>query len=86
MFTTKLILFSVITIAVPTHTKSIFKLVYIPNFSIIESVPKQPIEPMLCVLYVNLAIPLDTIKQRLPKTFFHLEVREMIINETLAWE
>jgi hypothetical protein len=82
MFTTKLILFSVITIAVPTHTKSIFKLVYIPNFSIIESVPKQPIEPMLCVLYVNLAIPLDTIKQHLPKTFFHLEVREMIIDET----
>jgi hypothetical protein len=79
MFTTKLILFSIRTITVPTHTKSISKLMYIPNFSIIESVPKQLIEPMLSILYVNLTIPLDTIKQHLPKIFFHLEVKEMII-------
>jgi hypothetical protein len=65
-----------------THTKQISKPIYIPNFSIIKSVPKQRIELMLCVLVVNLAIPLDTIKQHLPKTFFHLEVGEMIIDET----
>jgi hypothetical protein len=86
MFATKLNLFSIRTIAIYIHTKLIFKLVYIHNFSIIESVPKQPIEPMFCVLVVNLAIPFDIIKQHLPKTFFHLEVGKMIIDETPAQE
>jgi hypothetical protein len=46
-------------------------------------VPKQLIE-WACVLVVNLVIPLDTIKQHLHDTFFHLEVGDMIIDETLA--
>jgi hypothetical protein len=82
MFATKLNLFSIRTIALPTHTKLVSKPIYIPNFSIIKLVPKQHIEPMLCVLAINLTIPLDIIKQHLPKTFFHLEVGEMIIDET----
>ncbi len=41
---------------------------------------------MLCVLVVNLAIPPDVVKQHLPKTFFHLEVGEMIIDETFVRE
>jgi hypothetical protein len=82
MFATKLNLFSIRTITIPTHTKLVFKPIYIPNFSIIKLVPKQHIEPMLCVLPISLVIPFDTVKQHLLKTFFHLEVREMIIDET----
>ncbi len=62
MFTTKLDLFSISFIVVPTHIKPVSKPVYLPNFNIIEVVPKQPIELMLCVLNVNLVIPLDTVK------------------------
>jgi hypothetical protein len=86
MFATKLKLFSIRTMVVPTHIKLVLKPIYIPNFNIIESVAKQPIGPMLCVLVVNLAIPLDIVKQHLPKTFFHPKVGEMIIDETLVQE
>jgi hypothetical protein len=35
---------------------------------------------------VKLVIPLDIVKQNLPKTFFHPEVGEMIVDETFTWE
>jgi hypothetical protein len=38
------------------------------------------------VLVVKLVIPLDTIKWHLFETSFHLEVGEMIIDETLVQE
>jgi hypothetical protein len=78
MFATKLDLFSIGTITILTHTKSICKSAYIPNLSIAKQVPK-PIEP-ICVLVVNLPIPLDIVKQHLLETFFHLELGEMIID------
>jgi hypothetical protein len=37
---------------------------------------------LICVLVVNLAIPLDIIKQQLLEIIFHPKVREMIIDET----
>jgi hypothetical protein len=40
MFVTKLDMFSIGTIEVPTHTKLILKLVHIPYLSIVEPVPK----------------------------------------------
>jgi hypothetical protein len=40
MFVTELDMFSIRTIEVPTHTKSIFKLVHILDFSIAKPVPK----------------------------------------------
>jgi hypothetical protein len=33
---------------------------------------------------MKLVIPFDIVKQHLPKTFFHLEVGEMIVDETPA--
>jgi hypothetical protein len=39
---------------------------------------------LICVLVVNLAIPLDIIKQQLPEIVFHPKVGEMIIDETPA--
>jgi hypothetical protein len=35
---------------------------------------------------VNLVIPLNIIKQHLPETFFYLEIRDMIIDETPTWK
>jgi len=64
MFVTKLDLFSIGTIEVPTHTELISKPVHIPNLSMVDSVPKQHVE-LVCVLAINLAIPLDIIKQHL---------------------
>jgi hypothetical protein len=53
----------------------------IPNIVIAKLVLKQPIKP-IDVLVVKLIIPPNIVKQHLPKNFFHLEVGEMIINET----
>jgi hypothetical protein len=61
MFATNLDLFSIGTVAIPTHTKLIIsKTGYVPNLKITKHVPKQPIEPV-CVLAINLAIPPNTI-------------------------
>jgi hypothetical protein len=38
------------------------------------------------VLVVKSVIPLETIKQHLPKKHFHPKVGEMIVDETLARE
>jgi hypothetical protein len=65
MFATKLVLFSIGTIAVPTHTKPIFKIDYISNLTITKQVQTQHVE-LVCVLVVNLFIPLGIVKQHLP--------------------
>ncbi len=86
MFTTKLDMFSIRTIIIPyIHTKLVSKLNCILNFSIVRHVPKQPIE-LICVLFINLTIPLDIVKQHLPETFIHPKGGEMIIDETPTWE
>ncbi len=85
MFAVKLNLFSIGTIIIPIHIELVSKLTYIPNLSISKLIPKQHVEP-ICVLVINLNIPLDTIKQHLFETFFHPEVEEMIIDETVAQE
>jgi len=51
----------------------------------VEPILKQHVVP-IDVLVVKLVIPPDFIKQNLPSTFFHLEVGEMIVDETPAWE
>ncbi len=83
MFTIKLNLFSIGTIEIPTHIELISKPVHILVLSIVELVSKQLVESV-CVLAINLSIPLDIVEQHLPETFFHLEVGEMIIDETLV--
>jgi hypothetical protein len=85
MFATKLDLFSIGTIEIPTHTELVSKLIHIPNLSLANLVPKQPIE-LICVLAINLVIPPDIIKQHLLETFFHLEIGEMIVDETFFQE
>jgi hypothetical protein len=85
MFATKLDLFSIGTIKVPTHIKLISKPVHIPNLNIANLVLKKLVE-LVCVLVINLAIPLNIIKQHLPKMLFHLEVGEMIVDETFFQE
>jgi hypothetical protein len=75
-------MFSIGTIANDTHTEHVVPtLIYIPNVGIIELVQNQPIKS-IDVLAMKLTIPPDIVKQHLPETFFHLEVREMIIDET----
>jgi hypothetical protein len=56
MFTTKLYLFSIGTITIPTHIEPIYKLTCILDLSIV--VPKQHVElvELVCVLVVNLVI------------------------------
>jgi hypothetical protein len=70
MFATKLDLFSIRTIVVPIHTK----LVSIPNykrsFRITYWVLKQQIEP-ICVLAINLIIPLYIVKQHCLRTLLN---------------
>jgi len=85
MFAIKFDMFSIRTIEVSTHIELVFKPIQKTYFSIIESIPKQHVEP-ICVLVINLTTPPNTIKQHLPKTFFHLKVGEMIIDETLIQE
>ncbi len=65
MFATKLDLFSIGTIIVPTHTKPIFKIDCISNLKITKHVQTQFVK-LVCVLVVNLIIPLDIVKQHLP--------------------
>jgi fumarate reductase subunit D len=74
-------LFSIGTKKIPIHIKQLYKPVYILDFSIAKPVLKQLVEP-ICVLIVNLTIPLNTIKQHLLETFSHPEEGEMIIDET----
>jgi hypothetical protein len=83
MFATKLDMFSIRTIIIPIHIELVSKLVDIPDLSIAKSVPKQHVE-LVCVLIVNLTIPLNIVKQHLLETFFHPKVGEMIIYETHA--
>jgi hypothetical protein len=85
MFAIELDLFSIGTIIIPIHTELVSKLAYIPNLSISKSIPKQHVERVY-VLVINLAIPFDTINQRLPKTFFHPKVEEIIVDEMLVRE
>jgi hypothetical protein len=82
VFTTKLNLFSIGTIIIPyIHTKLVSKLNCILNLSIVGHVPKQLVE-LVCVLFINLIIPPNIVKQHLPETFLHTKKGEMIINET----
>ncbi len=86
MFTIKTNMFYVGTVIESTRIELVSKWICIPNFSITKPIPKHV--ELICILIVNLinlVIPPDTIKQHLPKTFFHLEVGEMIIDETLTW-
>jgi hypothetical protein len=55
MFATELDLFSIGTIELPIHTKSVFKLIHIIDLNIIKPVSKQLIEP-ICVLAISLSI------------------------------
>jgi hypothetical protein len=85
MFATKLDLFSIRTIEVSTHTKLVSKPIHTPNLNTTYPIPKQIVESV-CVLIINLVIPLNTIKQHLPETFFHQKIGEMIVDETLVQE
>jgi hypothetical protein len=80
MFATKLDMFSIGTIIVPTHIKPIPKSICIPRL-----VPKQLVKP-IGVLAIKLTIPPYTIKQHLLETFFHLEVGRDDCDETLVRE
>jgi hypothetical protein len=81
MFATKLNLFSIITIVVTTHTEPIPKPICILDIIMAKPILKQHVIP-LNVLNVKLIIPLDIVKQHLLETFFHLEVGEMVVDET----
>ncbi len=81
MFAIELDLFSIGAIIVPTHVELVSKTICIQDLNIAKLVPKQHVQ-LVCVLVVNLAIPPNTIKQHLLETFFHLEIGEMIIDET----
>jgi hypothetical protein len=81
MFTIELDLFSIKTTTILIHIEHVLKLVYIPNIIMVELILKQFVVP-IDVLAMKLVIPLDIVKQHLPETFFHLEVGEMIIDET----
>jgi hypothetical protein len=83
MFAIELNMFSTRTIGIPTHTKHVPKMVCIPDIIMAKPILKQPVVP-IDVLAVKLVIPLDIVKQHLPKTFFHPEVGEMIVDETFA--
>jgi hypothetical protein len=85
MFATKLDLFSIETIIVATHTKHVPTLIYIPNLGIVELVQNQPIQ-LVDVLTVKLTTPLNIVKQHLFEKNFHVEVKEIIVDETLARE
>jgi len=83
MFAIELDMFSIGTIIILIHTEPILKLVHVPNIVMLKQILKQPVK-LISVLGVKLTIPPNIIKQHLPETFFHLEVREMIVNETLS--
>jgi hypothetical protein len=83
MFAIELDLFSIGTMIIPTHIEHVPKPIYIPYIVIIEPIPKQLVK-LVGVLVVKLAIPPNIVQQHLHETFFHLEVRKMIFDETLA--
>ncbi len=83
MFATKLNMFSIGTMVVPTHIKPIPTTNYIPNIVTIKPVLRQLVK-LVSALDVKLTIPPKIVKQHLPKYFF--QVGEMIVDETLAWE
>jgi hypothetical protein len=76
---------SIGTITILTNTKHVPKPVYILDIIMEKPILKQHVVP-IDVLVVKLVIPPGFIKQHLPSTFFLLEVGEMIVDETLAWE
>jgi hypothetical protein len=81
MFATELDMFSIRTITIPTHTKHVPKLVYIPDIIMAEPILKQHVVA-IDVLVVKLAVPLDIVKQHLSKVFFHPKVGKTIVDET----
>jgi nucleosome binding factor SPN SPT16 subunit len=81
MFAIDLDLFSIRAIIIPTHIEWISKSVFILDINITKLISKQHVE-LICVLAINLVIPLDIVKQHLLETFFHAKVGEMIIDET----
>jgi hypothetical protein len=68
MFATEVGLFSIGTIIIPIHTKVVSTLACILHTSITNLVPKQHVE-LIRVLVINLTIPLNIIKQHLPRPF-----------------
>ncbi len=85
MFAIELNMFSIGTITIPIHIKHVHKLVCILDIIMAEQIIKQLIVP-IDVLVVEFIIPHDIVKQHLLKTFFHPEVGEMIVDETLVHE
>jgi hypothetical protein len=69
MFVIALEMFSIGTITILTHTKHVPKSICIPNIFITELVPKQLVK-LVGISIIKLIIPLDIVKQHLPKTFF----------------
>jgi hypothetical protein len=61
MFATKLDLFLIGTIEVPTHIELVFKPIHILDLNKTKLVPKQHVEH-ICVLAINLAIPPNIVK------------------------
>jgi hypothetical protein len=61
IFATELDRLSIGTVKIPIHIEPIFMLVHIPDLSIVEPIPKQPVE-LVCVLAINLTIPPDIVK------------------------
>jgi hypothetical protein len=72
MFTIKLDLFSIGNITIPTQIDFVPSQVCIPNTIMAKLVLKQLVK-LVGVLAMELVIPLDIVKQHLPKTFFHPE-------------
>jgi hypothetical protein len=73
MFATKLDLFSIGTIIVPTHIEPVPTTNYIPNIVTIELVLKQLVK-LVGILDVKLTITPNIVKQHLHEIFFYLEV------------
>jgi hypothetical protein len=82
MFATKLDLFLIGTIIVPTHIEHVPKPICIQNIIMAKPILKHVIP--INVLAMKLVLPLDIVKQHLTKIFFHPKVGEMIVNETPA--
>jgi hypothetical protein len=77
-------LFSIGTIVIPKiiQYKPISKLNQRIDVGMVEKVFEPHVE-QVCVLLVNLVIPLDIVKQHLLRTLFQLEIGEMFIDEHL---
>jgi len=88
MFTTKLGLFSIVTITILTLVWSDqpINLTTSIGLNLVELVYLLPLSfdilvELVYILLVKITIPLDTFKQQLPKTFFQPKVGEMEIDE-----